>query len=71
MVTDVYSHSFDEDWKHLARKVEEQFFRGKQKKQPQPLNVDASTQQAMKLLQNSPDMARAFLQMAQLMGSKE
>ena len=71
MVTDVYSHSFDEDWKHLARKVEEQFFGGKRKKQPQPPNVDASTQQAMKLVESSPEMARAFLQMAQLMGSKE
>ena len=71
MVTDVYSHSFDEDRKHLARKVEEQFFGGKQKKQPQPPDVDASTQQAMKLLESSPEMARAFLQMAQLMGIKE
>ena len=71
MVTDVYSHSFDEDRKHLARKVEEQFFGGKQKKQPQPPDVDASTQQAMKLVESSPEMARAFLQMAQLMGNKE
>ena len=71
MVTDVYSHSFDEDRKHLARKVEEQFFGWKQNKQPQPPDVDASTQQAMKLLESSPEMARAFLQMAQLMGNKE
>ena len=66
MVTDVYSHSFDEDRKHLARKVDKLFFAQSQQKEPQKPAADPSTEEAMKMLQSNPEMAQAFLQMAQL-----
>ena len=66
MVTDVYSHSFDEDRKHLAKKVDKLFFAQNQQKEPQKPAADPSTEEAMKMLQSNPEMAQAFLQMAQL-----
>ena len=66
MVTDVYSHSFDDDRKHLARKVDKLFFaQNEAQSAPKPA-TDPSTEEAMKMLQSSPEMAQAFLQMAQL-----
>ena len=66
MVTDVYSHSFDEDRKHLARKVDRLFFaQNQQKEAPKPA-VDPSTEEAIKMVQSNPEMAQAFLKMAQL-----
>jgi integrase len=67
MVTDVYSHSFDDDRKHLARKVDKLFFaQNETRSAPKPAG-DPSTEEAMKILQNSPEMAQAFLQMAKLL----
>ena len=66
MVTDVYSHSFDEDRKHLARKVDRLFFAQNQHKEPPKPASDPSTEEAIKMVQSNPEMAQAFLQMAQL-----
>lgn len=70
MVTDVYSHIFDADRKHLAKQVNEQFFspmkpEGQEKAAASPAEDDA-TAKAIRLLQSSPNIASTFLQMAQL-----
>lgn len=67
MVTDIYSHIFDADRKHLARKVNEQFFCPETKKaaEPEP-DVDGSTQKLIQLLQTSPEQAKKLLQVYEL-----
>lgn len=73
MVTNVYGHIMNDDRRRLARKVDEEFFSAPcavpktEETAPQP-SMDESTQKAMKLLQNSPNMAEAFLKMAELFG---
>lgn len=63
----------NDDRRRLARKVDEEFFSAPctipktEETAPQP-SMDESTQKAMKLLQNSPNMAEAFLKMAELFG---
>ena len=59
------------DYSHLARKVEERFFSRQANEKASSPTVDDTTAQAMKLLEQDPDMARAFLQMTKLMGRRE
>ncbi|MDO4175123.1 MAG: site-specific integrase [Eubacteriales bacterium] len=67
MVTDIYSHIFDADRKHLARKVNEQFFCPEPKKAAEPKpDVDESTQKLIQLLQTSPEQAKKLLQVYEL-----
>ena len=68
MVTDIYSHIFDADRKHLARKVNEQFFCPETKKaaEPEP-DMDESTQKLIQLLQTSPELAGTLLQLSQML----
>ena len=72
MVTDVYSHIFDNNRKHLAKQVEEQFFAPLESKKaaalPDPTNPQA---QVAQLLGERPELANAILQMAQLFGANE
>lgn len=70
MVTDIYSHIFDADRKHLARKVNEQFFCPKTKKAAElESDVDESTQKLIQLLQTSPELAGTLLQLSQMLKS--
>lgn len=68
MVTDIYSHIIDSDRKHLARKVNEQFFSLEMQKAAvsEPV-MDESTQKLIQLLQSSPEQASKLLQVYQLM----
>lgn len=68
MVTDIYSHIIDSDRKHLARKVNEQFFSLEMQKAAvsEPV-MDESTQKLIELLQSSPEQASKLLQVYQLM----
>ena len=69
MVTDVYSHIFDANRRHLAKEVDEQFFAASDDKKTAALPDPTSSQaQAVQLLQNNPELAGAILQMAQLLG---
>ena len=72
MVTDVYSHIVDADRRHLARKMNEEFFKPPQTKREasdQP-PMDESMKKLMELLQNSPDIAGPLLQMSQILGGQ-
>ena len=72
MVTDVYSHIVDADRRHLARKMNEEFFKPPQEKREaadQP-PMDESMKKLMELLQNSPDIAGPLLQMSQILGGQ-
>ena len=72
MVTDVYSHIVDADRRHLARKMDEQFFTPPQAKKEaadQP-PMDESMKKLMELLQNSPNIAGPPLQMSQILGGQ-
>lgn len=72
MVTDIYSHIIDSDRKHLARKVNEQFFSLETGKAAAPESViDESTQKLMQLLQSSPEQANKLLQVYQLISGNE
>lgn len=70
MVTDVYSHIFDADRKHLAKMVNDQFFAAlnpeETKKAAAAPAMDPATAKAMQLLKDSPELASAILNMAQL-----
>ena len=70
MVTDVYSHIFDANRRHLAKQVDEQFFAAAENKKaaapPAPTDTQA---QVMQLLDQSPELAGTILQMAQLFGA--
>ena len=72
MVTDIYSHSFDDDRKHLARKMDERFFsqgKAQEKAAAQP-PMNESMAQLMQLLQSSPDIAGPLLQMSQILAKQ-
>ena len=72
MVTDVYSHIVDADRRHLARKMDEQFFKqpkAKKEAADQP-PMDESMKKLMELLQNSPNIAGPLLQMSQILGGQ-
>ncbi len=71
MVTDVYSHIMTDDRIRLAQNMESQFF-APIFSTPAAANSPATPEEssvsaALQLLQNSPEMAKAFLQMAQLL----
>jgi integrase len=74
MVTDVYAHILSEQRKHLAQKMDSEFFCQKQVEKSDnsatcltdPPVSDVTTAKAIKLLQDSPETAAAFLQMAQI-----
>jgi hypothetical protein len=51
MVTDVYSHSFDEDRRHLSRKMDEMFFsQGSLHEEDSAQPSDSSVQALRKLV---------------------
>lgn len=59
---------FDADRKHLARKVNEQFFCPEMKKAVEPeSDMDESTQKLIQLLQTSPELAGTLLQLSQML----
>ena len=72
MVTDVYSHIWNEDRKRLAEKVEAQFFAGERvagaEKAEEQKTVDDSTAQLMELIQKSPELAESLLKMSKILG---
>jgi integrase len=71
MVTDVYSHIVDADRRHLARKMDEHFFRPPQKAKEaadQP-PMDESMKKLMDLLKSPPNIAGPLLQMSQILGN--
>ena len=69
MVTDVYSHIFDSNRRHLAKQVDEQFFVAPDNKEAAALPDLTSTQaQAAQLLQDHPQLASTILQIAQALG---
>ncbi len=69
MVTDVYSHIFDSDRKHLARKVNDEFFSAEKPKAAEPIPaVDESTQKLIQLLQSSPEQATKLLRIYEVLG---
>ena len=61
MVTDLYAHMNTEDRRRLAQKMDQDFFQGK--KQATPVNGDAENEaaQALRLLQENPDMAKLII----------
>lgn len=69
MVTDVYSHSFDDDRKALARRMDREFFgdsHGTKPETPAPQPVENSAAaELMQLLNESPELTEKFLEMAQ------
>lgn len=71
MVTDVYSHIMTDDRIRLAQNMESQFFApifsAPAAASSPATPEDSSVSAALQLLQNSPEMAKAFLQMAQLL----
>lgn len=73
MVTEVYSEIFDADRKHLARKVDDVFFSpglsSGTEKAAAPSTPDDAAAKAVQLLQKAPELAKAFLQMAQALGN--
>ena len=56
MVTDVYSHIFDEERRSLAQKLEAEFFQQNKK-----AAVDETTAMACQLLQDNPELAKLLL----------
>ena len=69
MVTDVYSHIMHDDRKRLAQRMDQEFFSAEEKKEKN-LTENASAQEAMRLLQSSPEMAELFLKMANIFSGK-
>lgn len=65
MVMDVYSHSFDEDRKHLARKMDEHFFsplqQTKKEEAPAQPPMNESMLKLMQMLQESPEKAASLM----------
>ena len=64
MVTDVYSHSFDEGRKDLARRMEAQFFSAPQPKTeeaPAQLHRNPSMQKLIQALQDAPEKADSLM----------
>ena len=72
MVTDVYSHIFDNNRKHLAKQVEEQFFAPPESKKAAVLpDLTDPQAQVAQLLGERPELANAILQLAQLFSANE
>lgn len=68
MVTDVYSHIMHDDRKRLARRMDQEFF-SEEEKGIKPTEK-TSAQEAIQLLQKSPEMAELFLKMANMFSGK-
>ena len=60
MVTDLYAHTNNEERRRLAEKVEEDFFQ-KRADVPQEKPLDNSAEQAYRLLQENPDIAKLII----------
>ena len=60
MVTDLYAHTNNEERRRLAEKVEADFFQ-KRADVPQKKPLDNSAEQAYRLLQENPDIAKLII----------
>lgn len=60
MVTDLYAHTNNEERRRLAEKVETDFFQ-KRADTPQEKSLDNAAEQAYRLLQGNPDIARLII----------
>ena len=60
MVTDLYAHTNNEERRRLAEKVEADFFQ-KRADTPQEKPLDNSAEQAYRLLQENPDIAKLII----------
>ena len=60
MVTDLYAHTNNEERRRLAEKVEADFFQ-KRTDVPQKKPLDNSAEQAYRLLQENPDIAKLII----------
>lgn len=60
MVTDLYAHTNNEERRRLAEKVETDFFQ-KRADMPQEKQLDNSAEQAYRLLQENPDIAKLII----------
>ena len=60
MVTDLYAHTNNEERRRLAEKVETDFFQ-KRADTPQEKPLDNSAEQAYRLLQENPDIAKLII----------
>ena len=60
MVTDLYAHTNNEERRRLAEKVEADFFQ-KRADVPQEKPLDNSAEQAYRLLQENPDIAKLII----------
>lgn len=61
MVTDLYAHVNTEDRRRLAQKMEQNFFQGNRQTAPDQETPQAETAQALRLLQENPDMAKLII----------
>ena len=62
MVTDIYAHTYTEDRRHLAQKMDQEFFRGcKQQPAPDIKAADDEAAQALRLLQENPAMVKLII----------
>ena len=61
MVTDLYAHTNTEDRRRLAQKMEQDFFQGSKQSASDDKAPEAETAQAMRLLQENPDMAKLII----------
>ena len=60
MVTDLYAHTNNEERRRLAEKAEADFFQ-KRADVPQEKPLDNSAEQAYRLLQENPDIAKLII----------
>jgi len=61
MVTDLYAHTNTEDRRRLAQKMEQDFFRSGKKAAPDDRPLKDETGEALRLLQENPDMANLII----------
>ena len=61
MVTDLYAHTNTEDRRRLAQKMEQDFFQGCKQAVPGKETPQNEAVQAMRLLQENPDMAKLII----------
>ncbi len=62
MVTDLYAHTNTEDRRQLAQKVEQDFFRSRKDNTANDKDgVSDEAAQALRLLQQNPDMAKLLI----------
>ena len=61
MVTDLYAHTNTEDRRRLAQKMDQDFFQGSKQPVSDGEAPEDETSQAMRLLQENPDMAKLII----------